>query len=193
MPRSSEYRNPQAHPDARTIITSRRARTARATHMHSRRVLRLGARRAQRRAARWRGGGARRGGRAVRAPRAKCVCAAGACHATAPIAKQQHSNACHRMRGRHMGTRPLKAASGLRRRTRLRALLGVLRAACEPLGSRRDRRGHEDVLLRTDNLSQPSSLSLLACCVFRSRARGPTCSPHALYLMALRLSLHTLS
>ena len=47
----------------------------------------------------------------MRAPRAKCVCAAGACHATAPIAKQQHSNACHRMRGRHMGTRP-KAASG---------------------------------------------------------------------------------
>jgi len=31
---------------------------------------------------------------------------------------------------------------------------------------------------------------MLACCVFRSRARGPTCSPHALYLMALRLSLH---
>ena len=31
---------------------------------------------------------------------------------------------------------------------------------------------------------------LLACCVFRSRARGPTCSPHALYLMALWLSLH---
>ena len=67
------------------------------------------------------------------------------------------------------------------------------------LGARSAQRGAEVqistafTLLRIEALTyrgQPPlrlAACLLACCVFRSRARGPACSPHALYLMVLRL------